>query len=290
MRAWLEDHNGRRFPFDTSCSIGRLPGSTVTLDDRQVSRRHALIFIHADGDFWLLDFGSSNGTLLNGQAVREPRRLNNSDRIEINSHKFQFRVKRSSAGGPPSGRGEAWEETEKKFTSYESHGHGVIVLAANGEVQMISPHAVAWLKDYFPNAASATSLPKELSDWLRGQRGRAVTTGSFGRTGSPLVLTRDNKRLHVQLAEAGGDQQVLLFTEQELTSLQSSLQKLGLTRRESEVMFWLTEGKTNAEIGRILNTSPRTVERHVGKILAKLNVENRASAIVCAMELTGKRA
>ncbi len=197
-------------------------------------------------------------------------------------------MKRSSADAWRPGSGAAWEETEKKFTSYESRGHGVVVLATNGTVQMVSSHAKAWLADYFPAAKNVASLPGALSEWLKQQLGRGLTAGSFGRTGLPLMITRNNKRLQVQLADTGGDQQVLLFTEQELTSIQSSLQRLGLTPRESEVMFWLTEGKTNAEIGLILNSSPRTVERHVGSILAKLNVENRASAIVRALELARK--
>jgi DNA-binding CsgD family transcriptional regulator len=285
VQAWLEDQNGRRFPFDASCSLGRLPGSTVTIDDRQVSRRHALILTHGDGEFWLVDFGSSNGTLLNGQAVTEPRRLNHSDVIAINSHKFLFNVRRDSGDSLHPARGAAWEETEKKFTAYETIKHGVVVLSSKGAVQMASPHASTWLTDYFSDATSRTSLPGELSRWLRKQQDGAVKIEVFGCIGVPLVKVRDRRRLRVQLADSGGGQQVLLLTEQDLTSTQSSLQKLGLTARESEVMIWIAEGKTNAEIGVILKASSRTIDRHVGSILAKLNVENRASAILRVMEL-----
>lgn len=282
---WLEVHNGRRFPFDASCSLGRLPGSTVTLEDRQVSRRHALILTHGDGEFWLVDFGSSNGTLLNGQAVTEPRRLNNGDVIAINSHKLLFNLKRDAGDSLRPGRGAAWEATEKKFMAYETRKHGVVVLSPKGAVQTVSPHASAWLADYFSGTTSRTALPEELSRWLREQQEGAVRIEVFGCIGLPLVKVRDRKRLRVQLADSGGGQQVLLFTEQDLTSTQSSLQKLGLTARESEVMVWVAEGKTNGEIGVILDASSRTIDRHVGNILTKLNVENRASAILRVMEL-----
>ena len=43
-------------------------------------------------------------------------------------------------------------------------------------------------------------------------------------------------------------------------------------------------GKRNAEIATILNLSARTVENHVQEILKDLLVENRATAIVRAME------
>jgi len=61
-----------------------------------------------------------------------------------------------------------------------------------------------------------------------------------------------------------------------------------LTRRENEVLRWMVEGKRNAEIARILSISPRTVEKHVAEILAVLKVENRATAILAAMEFSAK--
>lgn len=53
---------------------------------------------------------------------------------------------------------------------------------------------------------------------------------------------------------------------------------LGLTPREREVAKWLARGRTNGEIAAILSMRPRTVEKHVERILPKLGVENRTSA------------
>jgi DNA-binding CsgD family transcriptional regulator len=61
---------------------------------------------------------------------------------------------------------------------------------------------------------------------------------------------------------------------------------LGLTARESEVMHWLIEGKTNAEIGIILGVSPLTAKKHVENILHKLGVETRTAAVTRALEST----
>ena len=56
----------------------------------------------------------------------------------------------------------------------------------------------------------------------------------------------------------------------------------GLSPRESEVLGHLSEGKTNSEISDALFISPKTVENHVARILAKLRVGNRTEAAAFA--------
>lgn len=63
-------------------------------------------------------------------------------------------------------------------------------------------------------------------------------------------------------------------------------ERLGLTRREVEVLTWVTDGKTNADIGLILGTSPRTVQKHLEHIFEKLGVETRTAAAMRALALT----
>jgi DNA-binding CsgD family transcriptional regulator len=57
-----------------------------------------------------------------------------------------------------------------------------------------------------------------------------------------------------------------------------------LTPREAEVLFWISQGKSNHDIGVILGAKTGTICKHVGHILSKLNVENRTSAAVVAVE------
>jgi DNA-binding CsgD family transcriptional regulator len=56
------------------------------------------------------------------------------------------------------------------------------------------------------------------------------------------------------------------------------LEKLGFTRRESEVLHWVIQGKRDFEISVILSANRRTVEKHVQNILRKLRVETRTGA------------
>jgi transcriptional regulator EpsA len=57
-----------------------------------------------------------------------------------------------------------------------------------------------------------------------------------------------------------------------------------LTAREQEILRWICLGKSNGEVGAILEISPLTVKNHVQKILRKLNVVNRAQAVAKALE------
>lgn len=66
------------------------------------------------------------------------------------------------------------------------------------------------------------------------------------------------------------------------------LLKMGLTPREGDVLLWLAQGKTNAEIATILALSDKTVKIHVGHIFEKLGVENRTAAALQALEVLRK--
>ena len=52
-----------------------------------------------------------------------------------------------------------------------------------------------------------------------------------------------------------------------------------LSKREIQVLHWVKGGKTNQEIGQILDISPPTVKNHLQNIMRKLNVNNRAQAV-----------
>jgi DNA-binding NarL/FixJ family response regulator len=63
------------------------------------------------------------------------------------------------------------------------------------------------------------------------------------------------------------------------------LRKLGLTDREAEVLLWVAQGKSNAEIATILGISEPTAKKHVSNLLEKLGLESRANAMLRAIEV-----
>lgn len=90
MAVWLEAADGNRFPIVGSCSIGRSSSNAVVLKDERVSRRHAILHSQNEGQFWLVDLGSANGTYLNGRRVSQPTILRSGDRIQIAAAVFRF--------------------------------------------------------------------------------------------------------------------------------------------------------------------------------------------------------
>ena len=88
--AWLES-GWSKFPVHGGCSFGRSPKNAIVLDSPKVSRRHAIINVQNVGEFWLIDLGSINGTLLNKRRIHQPLRLSDYDQIVIGDSSFTFR-------------------------------------------------------------------------------------------------------------------------------------------------------------------------------------------------------
>lgn len=66
---------------DDAVTIGRMKGNTIALDDISVSLSHAKL-TRRDGDYYLKDLNSTNGTMLNGQSVAEAR-LHDGDFVKF---------------------------------------------------------------------------------------------------------------------------------------------------------------------------------------------------------------
>lgn len=151
----------------------------------------------------------------------------------------------------------------------DSLDQALVVVSPEGRILFVTRLAQTLLTRSFPLA-----LPGDLPAELRAlSRDRSAKPGQVAPGLSARPLT-------------GGPGEPLVIELQAQVSLgPNALLSLGLTPREAEVLFWLSEGKTNAEIGVILNSARRTVEKHVEHILEKLGVENRAAAIRSALAL-----
>lgn len=112
--------------------------------------------------------------------------------------------------------------------------------------------------------------------WDAFERRLPEAFATVARHHAPLVTWGER---HPALATAL--QRARLLTTSRLHADQGAragLNRLGLTRRESEVLSFLAEGHSNAEIARTLVVSVSTVKTHVHHILRKLDVRNRAEA------------
>lgn len=76
--------------------IGKLPSSHLRLEDPQVSRIHAVIERSKDGSVYIIDLGSSRGTLVNGEKVNKWK-LSTGDEIQLGGTRIVFTMVASSA-------------------------------------------------------------------------------------------------------------------------------------------------------------------------------------------------
>ena len=78
---------------------------------------------------------------------------------------------------------------------------------------------------------------------------------------------------------------IRMLANERLEQYQPPANNKVITARETEILQWVRDGKSNFEIGHILDISPLTVKNHVQKILKKLNVQNRAQAVARGISL-----
>lgn len=82
---------GPEIALSAAVTFGRSADNSVTLDDRYVSGEHAQIYLR-EGRRFLLDLGSTNGTLLNGRPVEGEVELGDRDQISIGQTVLEYRA------------------------------------------------------------------------------------------------------------------------------------------------------------------------------------------------------
>lgn len=160
---------------------------------------------------------------------------------------------------------------------------GVILLGPNRRARLITERARHYVEKYFGKMGAGDQLPDVLDAWVRKQENLSQQD-SVAMPQKPLTLNLERSQLKVTYLVHGG-RSVLILSEK---TIGLSFGVFGLTQRESEVLWWVSRGKSNKEIGTILNTSPRTVNTHLDHIFQKLGVENRTAAAAMALSAARK--
>ncbi len=165
---------------------------------------------------------------------------------------------------------------------------GVIVIRSTGAVTLCTEQARVWLAEYFDAVfvARNVTLPEPLMEWSKkriadeggGRRLRVVRRDAF-------VVSRGEHCLVADLiVDHGKDLHLMRLEKVALNAPAGSLEALGITPREAEVLCWVAQGKTNREVGMILGSSARTVQKHLEHIFQKIGVESRTAAILKAWQ------
>jgi DNA-binding CsgD family transcriptional regulator len=131
-------------------------------------------------------------------------------------------------------------------------------------------------------------LPPKVQEWLQKRNLFDIKSAD-----SMIVLESDTSSLKLQFSYVGqvAPEEILLrLVEGDVENDNLVLKrKLQLTQRESEVLMWIARGKSNRDIAEILSLSPRTVNKRLEQVYAKLGVENRAAAAALAVRMLGVR-
>jgi DNA-binding NarL/FixJ family response regulator len=166
-------------------------------------------------------------------------------------------------------------------SALDAAGRFLLATDREGLVNWSTPQALKLLgHTKAPPAGSPEGtirLPREVLDALLDGAAAADTSIEVG-----------SRRVAVSLVSrlAQGEYLLRLSSAHQEEPMAILRRRFSLTAREAEVLLWLGRGKSNRDIAEILGLSPRTVNKHLEQVFAKLGVENRASAAVLANRIT----
>ena len=158
----------------------------------------------------------------------------------------------------------------------------IAITPSTGKIVWQTPLARQWMKRYFPECFSdnQSKTPPQVLTWVEKVMAANNTQNDIPHL--TVVLARG--RLNFIPADLNDNEQwvILLREESDVAQIEVLMTIFKLTIRESEVLYWATKGKTSRDIGDILGTSPRTVNKHLEHIFVKLGVETRTAAAALA--------
>ncbi|HUA51262.1 MAG TPA: DNA-binding response regulator, partial [Candidatus Sulfotelmatobacter sp.] len=169
----------------------------------------------------------------------------------------------------------------------DAAGRFLLAATRSGRVMWSTPQADKLLATVLaPGTGEPVMLPPNVQGWLR-------KLGDNDSRTEPVFIPGRPGQSELQLSFVGriGDDELLLrLASHDVASDEEFLrQHLPLTAREAEVLLWIMRGKSNRDVATILGLSPRTVNKHLEQMFAKLGVENRTSAAALAVRTLGLR-
>ncbi|MBD9361425.1 response regulator transcription factor [Methylomonas fluvii] len=168
----------------------------------------------------------------------------------------------------------------------DHHEFAALATDVSGRIVWLTPAASEWLADFAELQGLAhladTVLPETLNGWF--QRWLRQTERTTPEPEAEAHRLAPGFVLRVSPSQNPDEYLLLLQREDAQWTPETLRDKLKLTFREAEILMWIARGKTNKEIGIILTTSPRTVNKHLEHIFEKLGVSTRAAAVAMVLQ------
>jgi DNA-binding CsgD family transcriptional regulator len=226
-------------------------------------------------------YTQGNATLLGISLNRSQRNFTERDRLILNLLSPHLSQAHCNA--------QQYQRLQQDLSQlHQTLNHlGLVVLSSEGKVQRVTPQAVAWLEAYFSKPTSSFQLPGHLWAWVKHQISCATLESNFSKAQLPLRIEQAGRQLVIRLVVEQRSERYLLLLEEQILSLSNSLELLGLSQRETEVLFWIMQGKDNKAIAAQLSVGQSTVRKHLESIYHKLGVQSRTEAIAQALTKLG---
>lgn len=164
----------------------------------------------------------------------------------------------------------------------DAAGRHLLAVRGSGKILWSTPQAIRLVNAATGSDEGVELVSARIRAWMDERRlsGAQRDPGFTVETGGEASLALSF------LGSIGQDEHLFRLTGQTQASDSERLKlHFSLTARESEVLAWISKGKSNRDIAEILGLSARTVNKHLEQIYVKLGVENRASAAVKAANL-----
>ncbi len=224
-------------------TVGRKPHNDIQIDNLAVSGEHAVIVTILQDSF-LEDLGSTNGTVVNGQAVKK-HFLQSNDVIELGKYKLKY-VNEASAG-------------QAKAADFEK-----TMVLRPGAVKLAAPPAPA------ASAAAHDAAPaKNFGDTLATQGG-----GAAGGTAPKLATTGQLNAAALQLLSGANAGKELELTKPLTTLGKPGVQVAVITRRPQGYFITHVEGARFPVVnGKPLDAQAHSLSDHDVIELAGVKME-----------------
>jgi CheY-like chemotaxis protein/DNA-binding CsgD family transcriptional regulator len=179
-------------------------------------------------------------------------------------------------------------------TVLELDARAAVIVDGGGAIRWQSAQAAARLAGYGGQPAGdahadgaangKAALPPALHRWFVDWLEQGCPDEATHETADGAV----RRAARVTGTPAQGEWVIVLEASDDGAQVAALLERFGLTVREAEVLLWVSRGKTNRDIGDILDMAARTVNKHLEHLFRKLHVETRSAAAALAVKAAGR--
>ena len=162
------------------------------------------------------------------------------------------------------------------FTALDAAAQFLIAVDRAGDFLWFTPQAYRLVEERFGEPdGGKLRLPENVIEWLR----QRASGDPASVVGDEIAIDTRGARIRIGFGGSTDRGEIILRISAVASSDRNEAlrTRFALTRREAEVAAWIAQGKSNRDVAAILSLSPRTIDKHLEVIFAKMGVENRTA-------------